>query len=396
MFDNNKRLFEGKVLSNKKRIIYADLGLPSIKTHFSGASPPEVFVGRFNYPHVNAGILSPETYEDTEAMSYPESWYEKKFSIYDILSRRGQLIYGKFKVNTKKTYSGKFLNIMQELSLAYKSVSTEFFLKKPPSKSLDISRFSPIIANPAPLDHARLQENPKVKPKVDYIVSDTHVKAADAIRELYKSQIAISNINKILSTGLLGQQTKKRLVPTRWSITAVDDTISKKLLENIRHYNEIDEILLFNNEYNGNHYEIILLPGNFSFEVIEAEMKSGEIKFWQDYELFHGRKYYADNVVGAYYANRLAVCEYLEKIKKQATAIFLREVRPEYYAPLGVGILRECTRDAFKKTPEKCASVNEALKKAQTRLRLSINIFKEKSILLKEFGKQKKITQWFT
>src|SRR3989344_5663404 len=299
-------------------------------------------------------------------MSYPEVWYEKKFSIYDILSRRGQLIYGKFKVNTKKTYSGKFLNIMQELSLAYKSVSTEFFLKKPPAKSLEISRFSPIIANPAPLDHARLQENPKVKPKVDYIVSDTQVKAADAIRELYKSQIAISNINKILSTGLLGQQTRRRLVPTRWSITAVDDTISKNFLENIRHYEEINEILLFNEEYNGNHFEI-----------------------------FHGRKYYANNVVGAYYANRVAVCEYLEKIKKQATAIFFREVRPDYYAPLGVGILRECTRDAFRKTPERFATIDQALQQAQIRLKLPIKVFREKSILLKEYGKQKKLTQWF-
>ncbi|MBS3093272.1 hypothetical protein J4456_01685 [Candidatus Pacearchaeota archaeon] len=395
MFDNNKRLFEGKILGNKKRIIYSDLGVQPNKTHFSGASPPEVFVGRFNYPHVNAGILSPEVYEGTEAMSYPEVWYEKKFSIYDILSRRGQLIYGKFKVNTKKTYSGKFLNIMQELSLAYKSVSTEFFLKKPPAKSLEISRFSPIIANPAPLDHARLQENPKVKPKVDYIVSDTQVKAADAIRELYKSQIAISNINKILSTGLLGQQTRRRLVPTRWSITAVDDTISKNFLENIRHYEEINEILLFNEEYNGNHYEILLLPGNFSFEVIEAEIKFGEIKFWQDFELFHGRKYYANNVVGAYYANRVAVCEYLEKIKKQATAIFFREVRPDYYAPLGVGILRECTRDAFRKTPERFATIDQALQQAQIRLKLPIKVFREKSILLKEYGKQKKLTQWF-
>ena len=138
-----------------------------------------------------------------------------------------------------------------------------------------------------------------------------------------------------------------------------------------------------------------MLPGNFSFEVIEAEIKFGEIKFWQDFELFHGRKYYANNVVGAYYANRVAVCEYLEKIKKQATAIFFREVRPDYYAPLGVGILRECTRDAFRKTPERFATIDQALQQAQIRLKLPIKVFREKSILLKEYGKQKKLTQWF-
>ena len=101
------------------------------------------------------------------------------------------------------------------------------------------------------------------------------------------------------------------------------------------------------------------------------------------------------NVTGAYYANRLALAEYLEKIKKQATAIFFREVRPEYYAPLGVGILREVTREAFKHEPEKFSDLNSALKSIQSRLKLPVSVFHSKSVLLKEFGKQKKLTTWF-
>ena len=268
LFKNGKRGF-----FKKRDIIYSkEIFNPIIKKHFSGNSPPEIFVGRYNYPNVNAGILSPESFENTEEMSMPEIWHEKNFSIGDILTKRNQLIYGRFKTQIKKAKTNtKFLNIMQEISMAYKPVSTEFFLKKPPKQNLEINRYSPIITNLAPLENARLQENPKVKPKVDYLISDTHNKAAESIKELYNYSIPISNITKILSAGLLGLKTHRKLVPTRWSITAVDDTISKQLLKKIRYYNEVNDILLFNSEYNGNHYEILLLPDKFSFEVIEAE-----------------------------------------------------------------------------------------------------------------------------
>lgn len=410
------RLFEttlcvkckGKGFCGKPCLIYSKIKnfIPKTKTHFSGPSPPEIFIGRYNYPNISAGILSPEmdTHENTEEFSMPEIWHEKKFSIDQILTNRSKLVYGKFKTQIKKAkvLSAKnfFVEIMQEISMAYKPVSTEFFLKKPPKKNLEIDKHLPIIGNPAPLRFARLGENPKIKPKVEYLVSDNDAKAVDSIAELYKSEIPISNISKILSAGLLGLKTQRRLVPTRWSITATDDTISKNLLKKIRNYQEISEINLFNGEYNGNHYEIFLLPDKFSLEVLEAEMQgslwnlSQRVSIMHDYEFFYGRKTYANEVSGAYYANRLALCEYLEKIKRQASAIFFREVSPEYYAPLGVGILREICRDAFEKQPEKFLEIKEALETAQKRLKLPIKTFTNNSIILKEFGKQKRLNQW--
>lgn len=38
---------------------------PKIKEHFSGSSPPEVFVGRVDYPNVFCGVLSPNEWGDT-------------------------------------------------------------------------------------------------------------------------------------------------------------------------------------------------------------------------------------------------------------------------------------------------------------------------------------------
>ncbi|MEK6859577.1 MAG: hypothetical protein AABX54_02065 [Nanoarchaeota archaeon] len=379
--------------------------IPKTKTHFSGASPPEIFVGRFNYPNVNAGILTPDTNLESssaEELAFPEIWHEKKFSIETILTNRSKLVYGRFKTQIKKVKTDdRILKTMQEVSMAYKSVSTEFFLKKPPAMKMEINRHSAAIGNPAPLENVRLEENPKIKPKVDYLVSDTDAKAATSILELYKSQITNSNIIKILSAGLLGLKTQRKLVPTRWSITAVDDTISKELLKKIRYYPEINEILLFHGYYVGNHYEILLLPDKFSFEVMEAYMpgslwnQMSGISLSQDFERFNGRKYYADSVTGAYYTMRLALCEYLEKIKRQSYCVVFREERPEYYAPLGVGILRELAREAFRHQPEKFNTIEEALNQSRTRLKLPIEVFTDKSVLLKEFGKQKRLKEWF-
>ena len=376
---------------------------PKTKTHFSGSSPPEVFVGRVGYPLVNTGILAPDEHGDTEEMSLPESWYGKNLSIQQILNHRSQLIYSRFKSKILDARTPKtFLNALQEISIADKSVSTEVFLSKPVKVHALIDKHLPIIGNPAPLKKIRLEENPHVDKKVDYLVYDTDVKSAVSIKELYDSNVQVSNIIKILSAGMLGLKKNRKLVPTRWSVTATDDTLSKFLLTKIKYYQEVGEVLLFNGEFVGNHYEFLLLPDKFSFEVLEAKMSgsvwnqfSPNTVVMQDYEPFSGRKSYAKNVTGAYYSNRLAVCEYLERIKRQASVLVLRECRPEYYAPLGTGILREASRAAFLKKPEKFSTVDEALNKAQERMRLPVGLFKDRSWLLREHGKQTRLSRWF-
>jgi hypothetical protein len=374
---------------------------PKVKLHFSGSSPPEIFVGRHNYPDINAGILSPEEHGEKEDISLPEIWHQKNYSIPEILSRRASLIYSRFKTAIKGSSNNRFKGVMQEVSMADKSVSMEVFLKKAPKQKINFNQEVPLIGNPAPLKSIALEENPKILKKVDYLVSDNDAKATTAMEELYKGNIRISNISKILSAGLLGIGYQRKLVPTRWAITAVDDTLSKNLLKKIRYYPEISEILVFTSEYLGNHYEIILLPDKFSFEVIEAKMHgsvwnpfSSETIFMKDYEGFFGRKNYASNVTGAYYANRLALCEYFDKIKRQASCLVMREARPEYYAPMGVGILREASRQAFKNLPEKFSSLKEAIEKIKTRMKIPPDEFINRSILLKKHGKQKRLTDF--
>jgi len=370
------------------------LGRPLKIDRFEGSSPPEIFIGKWGYPNVYTGILSPTESGNNEIMSSPELWHRNQLSIEKIMSLRTQLIYARTTSNIK-TQSSKFLPVMQEVAMTHKSIAAEFKLQKPVAYEKHPDSRVPLISRAAPVQSVRLQENTKIKPKVDYLVNDVDVKSTVAMQELYKSGIETSNIIKLLSAGLLGLKKNRKLVPTRWSITATDDTLSKQKLEKIRYFKEIQEYQVFTAEYLGNHYEFLLLPEKYSFEVIEISIKHGySNQAWQDYESFFPRKKYADSVTGAYYANRLALVEYLERIQKQASCLVIREIRPEYYAPCGVGILREASRAAFTNQPKTFNTLKEALQNIQERLRQPITNYTSKSWLLNQQRQQTRLSQF--
>jgi len=393
---------------------------PKPKLHFSGKSAPELFVGRIGYPYINAGILTPQDNDNISNFPSAEEWSSNNFSVANVLRLRGQLIYGKAKVNVKTdprqpTPDSRILQVTQELALSSKPVSTEIFLKKKPTMQFTIDKVFQPMTNPAPLVRAILEENPSVPKKVDYLINDTDAKSVTALNELYKSNIKIDHLQKLLSIGLLGKKLARRMVPTRWSITATDDTISKEHLKKIRYSQHTNQIELYSGSYLGNYIEALILPGPFAFEAIES-WQSGSTyhheesaeeprnKDYQrsvlpttnyqlvaDYEGFSGRKSYASNVTGGYYAMRLPLTEHLVKKQRQASVLIFREITEEYYAPLGVGVVREVTKKAFANKPKYFDTIQEALDNITTRINTPIETIKEKSWLLKNYGKQKSI-----
>ncbi|HDL02287.1 MAG TPA: hypothetical protein ENH20_00460 [Candidatus Pacearchaeota archaeon] len=406
---------KGKGLCGKPCKILAKFkqNAPKPKLHFSGKSAPELFVGRIGYPYINSGILTPSENDNISNFPSAEEWSKQNFSVANILRLRGQLIYGKSKVNIKTdprqpTPDNRILRVTQELALSSKPVSTEIFLKKKPTFQFTIDKVFQPMTNPAPLHRAILEENPHVPKKVDYLINDTDIKSVDAIKELYTSNIKIDHLQKLLSIGLLGKKTARRMVPTRWSITATDDTISKEHLKKIRYFQQTNQITLYSGNFLGNYIEALLLPGNFSFEAIECWISGstyspGETNnqqpttnnqiftFSQDWENFNGRKTYAFNVSGGYYAMRLPLTEHLLKIKRQATVLMFREILPEYYAPLGVGIVRETAKRTFASKPKYFDTIKEAMQNMQTRIQIPIKTIQEKSWLLNNYRKQKSI-----
>ncbi|MBU5682402.1 MAG: hypothetical protein KQA34_01660 [Candidatus Aenigmarchaeota archaeon] len=348
------------------------------KKDFVGSSPPSIFISSVNYPNVNLGVLSlPIIDERGYYLDFPELWYKDKLSFEKIIELRSRLIYSFKNVNIKKQFS--LSEKIQELALAKNVVDLEVNLKNYPKFKFLFNKYFAPIGNPAKIENLKIQSNIKIENFVEKIVND-EIKASEATFLLYKKGLEISRIQKIFSAGLLGIE--KRFVPTRWSITAIDSIISDKLIKKIRDYKILDKIQIFYNEYLGNKFWIILLPYVFGFEMIEFIGN----KFYQDYEIFFERKKYAESVAGGYYAARLACCEYLEKIKRQAAVIVFRKIEEFYTIPLGVWKVRECIRDAFNKKPIELDSLEELLKYLSN---ANLNI--ELSKILRIYTKQKRV-----
>lgn len=374
--------------------------MPKVDLNFSGSSPPDLFVGKFNYPYVYTGILSPARHDEAaDRLSSPESWFKERLPIEGILQNRGSMIYSRFTSNIKEK-SNKLLGTMQEVSMASKPCDVEFFLARKPRISMELSGKTSPICNPAPLIKATLQENPSISRKVDYVVSDTDLVATEAITGLYRQDTSVTSMIKLMSAGLLGIKRQRKLVPSRWATTAVDDIISKSLLKGIKDSQWISDYQVHHDEYIGNHYEILLLPKQWSYEVIEAKMSgslwnpSQNTFFMCDDEGYYGRKSYAENVSGAYYSCRLAVAEHLQKIKRQASVLIFREVRDEYYAPCGVGVLRETARAALNSKPDCFPTLDEAMRSMGPRLRIPISEFAKNSRMLRDFKQQKTLSEY--
>jgi len=203
---------------------------------------------------------------------------------------------------------------------------------------------------------------------IEKIFYDKDLKAQDAVLNLYNSGIEISKIQKCFSIGMLGQ--KRKLVPTKWSITATDDIISKSLTDEILDYNLIDSCRVFSYEHLGNVFSIVLFPHRWIYEMIEAWYSNGILGFGSDSEDARGINH-PPAIAGAYFAAKLGVVEYLSEKKIQAGVVILREIRPEYAIPVGVWQVREGIREAMKQKPVMSDNFDNALVLASNKMSIS-------------------------
>ncbi len=184
---------------------------------------------------------------------------------------------------------------------------------------------------------------------VDRVTSDTDLGATDACEILNASGTDVYRITQLLTAGLLGSEKKRHVVPpTRWAITAVDDTVSKQLKKKISRYPPLSGIGgVFSAALYGNHIVCLLVPGgDWKFEMIEVW--GGKQSLWggggNETIAVDGegatKSGYSPIAGGAYYSARLAVAEYLESVRRSARVLVLRNVTGEYWAPLGTWVVR--------------------------------------------------------
>jgi len=398
-----------------KSIVPFELGKTKRNVEIFGASPPGFFVGRYSYPNVAIGPLVPFkelqtnlNIDDYHVLDAPELWYGKKMN--DIILYRSSLVRNNFKINVnigkKKAKSTpplkvkRLLETSQELSMAARPVDTETKLEKMSLRMMMDNHALPV--GPSGItEKIKITENVRVHPKVDYCVSDTDLKAQEAVSDYLYFQ-------RVFSAGLLGEKKNRKLVPTRWTITAVDDMISKRLIKEIKRFPEINDYKIFEATYLDNHFKILLFPGKFIYEMnevwapnsiwnisLDGSTRKLTPQIMTDYEFYKGRKNYASNITGAYYAARKAACEYLYHIKRQARVLIFREVDSGYIVPLGVWVIRETVKNAMEEnTPIIFDNFDSALNKMVEGLMVELKHWKKSSKLINFVNNQRTIDQF--
>ena len=345
-------------------------------TELDGSSPPGVFVGRFGYPRVFIGPLIPPLHGDTEILDTPEAWVGRPLD--EIVGFRSQLVRGMHRAHVLDVEGGgRVVDLTRELALSTAATDVEAeFSRKPRGRLVldeDVQPFGPS----APLERFDLG-NYRVDPKLDRASSDTDLRAKPAVLDLYREGVAVSKIQRAFSVGAFGLGKNRRFVPTRWSITAVDDTIGKELRDRAKTHPLINEVRVHEVVGFDDRFLVMLLPRPWRYELIEAWYPNTlwnplgrEIVMFGDHEGFEGRTEYA-SIGGCYYAARLAVAEALDRERRQAAAVILRETHPGYLMPVGVWNVREHVREALRRPPRTFASLHEALEFLPSRLDIPV------------------------
>ena len=367
--------------------------------NIEGMSPPSIFVGRYGYPKVDIGPLVPPMMGDTSIMDTPELWVGK--SIEEFVDFRFSLIRGKHRIDAVDFHkAGKIIDQTRDLALAENPLEVEAAFQKRPIGRLvlddEVQPFGP---------SARLKTlevgNTRYEQYVEKAFYDTDLRATEAVKSLYGKGVLVSKIQKAFSVGAFGIDKNRKFVPTRWSITAVDDILGKSLLSNTKYNPLIEDWRVYDWYQLDNRWSILLMPVSWRYELIEAWFPNTvwnplgkDVEIISSHEFYNGRKQYAE-IGGCYYAARFAINELLQSEGRQAGAVIFREAHPGYIMPVGVWNVRENVRAALKTEPYRFETLNGALNHVGSKMSIPVKQWIANSGILKDMFTKIRLDDYF-
>jgi len=401
---NNKKQFLNKTkLEFYKEIKKYQQELKPTKEIEGFAS--SAIVGEKNYPNLKVHNIS----NDDKKNSFFNSSNIIKQNYSDIIKLKAKNILGSTQsLNIKKINT----KIREELENIYKSKrEIEFSSKFRNELKFDkilTSKVSGIMGSKNELTKINPNENTKTSNKIEkYTAND--IKSKEAIISLYEKGVNESQIQNLLALGSFGINFNKKLVPTKWAISAFDQTIEKHLYKKIIKYNPINNYEIYTSYDKGNTFIIILIPDTFSAEIVEAfdstsqnskfseglgiVSKKNSLTIERDFVNFENKlKKSEPETAGGFWATKMPIQEYLLSRKKQASFISIRIIE-NYDIPLGVIFVREKVRDAMKNKIFSTSNENNLFEFLKIKYPKHFSLF-ENSILLKEQKKQTKLKKF--
>ena len=350
-----------------------------------GSTPPSVFIGSWNYPDVYAGPMIAPIHGDTAIMDMPESWIGHKTQD-EIIGYRMNLVRGKRMVNAAEL-DNRFVSKLQEITLSSSSIESEISFENIP-QGMSFSEEHTPFGPSAEVEHFDI-EAARYDKNLEKVFYDTDLRARDAVIGLHVQGVPFSSIQKAFSVGTMGRGDDRHLVPTRWSITAVDTTIGDNLLEKVKKCPTIDTLRVHEFSSLNNNYAVILLPTGWQYEWSEAFLKvlGNEELVYSDHEIRKKKTEYS-HLGGCYYSCKMAVLESLAREQKQAGAIILREAL-KGYVPMGVFNVRENVRSAMRQPGQDFEDIKSVLQHLGQKFTLPMKRFVEEGPLLRSVLKEK-------
>jgi len=368
----------------------------------SGPSPPALFVGRYGYPEVRAGpsaswLPEEELAEAPQSDGDPADLFGRPLE--EVAARHANLITGGRKMPVRSpTSPDGVLEATQIIAMSSVSVDVEMDFKRPIQigGSPTFDSMSTPLGPSGEVLRAEVVGHASIPRKVDSVSGETDLLAIEAAGELSGSGIGEAQISRMLSSGLLGREGRRKLVPTRWGITATDDMLSKRLWRAVRDHPPLDKALVFEATYLDNRFHVILTPGLWAFHMLEAWSR-GSVwtesgKVLGDWEDLEPRSEYAHRITGAYYSARLAVLEHMDSIRRSGACLVWRDIGPGYWAPAGVWVIRETIREAMRARPRRFDSLREAIGYVAPRISAPSDLRRSWFVTR---GKQTRLTSFF-
>ncbi|HJJ99281.1 MAG TPA: hypothetical protein O0X23_03620, partial [Methanocorpusculum sp.] len=323
----------------------------------------------------------------------PLQWVRDGLSINDIVGIRSRTIRGGEELDVKVPDAEK----IQEIALSEKPLDVEVAFTKPVQFDLNFDGTVVPVGMSGKMKKMDVIDNTRISRIVDRCTSDTDLQATEAARILFENGTDVYKITNLLTAGLLGVQ--RKVVPTRWAITATDDMISSGMKHDVIRMPALPEFQVFCAALHGNTLCFLLIPSEeWRFEMIERWQKQSlwsgdEETVIEDEETGLTKSKYSP-IGGAYYSARLATLEYLKSIGRCAKVLCIRDISGVYWAPLGTWVIREASHTSLATAPVRVGTLAEATAAAAASLRT--NFWISCAQMLKDIRQQKTLADFFS
>lgn len=337
------------ILEKVKATIEATARITGLEV--SGSTPPTAIVGEKNYPFVPivVGVPPEVTGEDAKIYDDPLGWWGR-LGLPDILRLKGYQISSVMRANVNEPFT-LYEKEVGIAAISAKPVDTDVVLERPPRPITRLDPFVGATGPSAPAKEVRVVGNASLPRKLEEIIWDD-VSAEEAIPELIRGGVDTYTIIRAMSLGFIGRLRRRKLVPTRWAITAVDRAAVKYFLNRLRDLPSVDNVSVHVLEYLMNRFYVILYPGNYHVEWLEVwRPRTGLTERASSSVIIYSRDYgtgKTSTLDGGFDAARHGLVRALYERGRKASAIIIRIIEPGYVIGVGNWHIRETVYRAVR------------------------------------------------